>query len=144
MTLPTLGSLRDEVLQRAGMGSKRKKLATNWVNASLREISEAHDWPELLDVATFNTVANYATGTVSLANGATTITGVGTTFPSGCANRKFSAGWGKPFFNIASYTNATTIDLTDNWPFTALSGDTYQIYEDVYTLAGGIQKVFRD
>lgn len=67
------------------------------------------------------------TGTVSVANGATTVTGVGTAFAMYSANRGLfnAAGLSVP---IASITNDTTLVLAYGWPGTTLSGSGYTIH----------------
>lgn len=145
MAITTFEGLYTQVMRKLGWSSRnttRVEVAKEAVNKAHEEVCEAYDWRELEAVGTFNTVAEYKTGTVS--SSGTTITGSGTTFTSGMAGRKFCAGLGKPFFNIESFTSTTQIDLTDSWPFTALSGSTYSIYEDVYSLASNVSKVFTD
>lgn len=145
MALSDFQGVYEHVMQKVGWSTTDTVslgLAKEAVNDAYEDVCEAYDWRELEKVATINTVADYTTGTVS--SSGTTITGSGTTFVAGMAGRKFAAGLGKPFFAIDTFTSTTQIDLVDSWPFTGLSGDTYIIYEDVYSLASDVDKLYVD
>lgn len=79
-------------------------------------------------------VDDYSTGTVSLTNGSTTVTGSGTAFTAAMVGRWFTmTDTTKPgegyWYRIASYTSATQIDLETDWTDTTASGATFRIGE---------------
>lgn len=68
----------------------------------------------------------YSTGTVSVANGATTVTGVGTAWLSAVAADDVFRRAGLTV-RIASVDSDTQITLAEDWPGTTLSGSAYEI-----------------
>lgn len=69
------------------------------------------------------------TGTVALTVGSTTVTGTGTTFTAGMVGRYLNVG--NFWYEIASFTSATVIDLTNSWRGNATSGTEY-IIADIF------------
>ncbi|MGB1224146.1 MAG: hypothetical protein ACPHCN_08395 [Mycobacterium sp.] len=136
--------VQDEVLQRLGWsGTARRNLVKDWINKGGYRIYK--DWrhaPWRKKFGSFLTFAPYSTGTVS-SSGAT-ITGVGTTFTAAHVGRKFAQALGSPYFEVATRTDGTEITIDQSWPFTALSGSTYIIYKDVFSLASDCQTLLRD
>jgi len=143
MSLAEPNAIRNHVLKMAGWStaqSNRVALVEEFVEQALREVAEANDWDELKKVGAFNTVAPYSTGTATTSG--TGVTGVGTTWVSTMVGYKFSAGFGRPWLPISARGGNTSITLGTPWPWTDLAGDTYQIYEDVFSLASDVDKVF--
>ncbi|MBZ9808115.1 hypothetical protein [Mesorhizobium sp. ESP-6-2] len=72
-------------------------------------------------------VQDYQTGTVSVANGSTAVTGVGTAWAAASVRPGdlfMRAGLAVP---IASVTDNTHLVLAENWPGTTLAGSAYRI-----------------
>ena len=67
----------------------------------------------------------YSTGTVSINYGQTTVVGVGTTFTSAMVGRNILLG--DYWYEIATFTDTTHIELVSSFVGTDLSGDTYVI-----------------
>ncbi len=84
---------------------------------------------ETLEVGSVNEAAAdpYATGTVSIAKGSTTLTGDGTTFTAAMANRGQITITTGATYRIASVTDATHLELTDPFEQTTVSGVAYSI-----------------
>ena len=78
------------------------------------------------DVSTQASVGTqYATGTVSISNGSTALTGAGTTFPSGIQFGHLQIGGN--FQEVASQSSGTAATLTSNWQYTTAAGSAYAI-----------------
>jgi len=79
-------------------------------------------------------VDDYTTGTVTMTNGDETVTGSGTTFTSAMVGRWLqitsasSPGQGY-WYKVASYTSATSIELTQKWNAATAASLTYLIGE---------------
>lgn len=72
--------------------------------------------------------ADYTTGTISITNGATAVTGSGTTFTEAMVGRYLKTGDGY-WYLIASYTSATSITLDSAYLEVTVSGGSYTIAE---------------
>lgn len=75
--------------------------------------------------------ANYRTGTISVTNGSTTVTGSGTTFVSGDAGKMLRVDGDTgtaSFYKIASFVSATEVTLQTNYTGTTASGKGYTIF----------------
>jgi hypothetical protein len=73
--------------------------------------------------------ADYTTGTITLTNASTTVIGTGTTFTSAMVGRWIKADSEGVWYKIASYTNATTLQLTRTYVGSTTSGLAYTIGE---------------
>jgi hypothetical protein len=76
-------------------------------------------------------IPDYTTGTASVSNGATAVTGSGTSWLGSAANPTVRPGdlFGKAglWVPIASVNSNTSITLAENWPGSTLSGASYRI-----------------
>lgn len=124
--------------------------AKRYINIALQDMhlgfGEKYPWAERS--AIISTHPEYKVGTVSVSQGSTAITGVGTLWNT---NNSFSeanmrAG-GKILFNgstapyeISSVTNDTTAVLTTSFTEADVSAGTYVYFEDVYSLASDYLK----
>lgn len=75
------------------------------------------------------TQADYTTGTVTVSNGSTTVTGSGTTFTTGMIGQwlQTTDGTDENFYKVASYTSATQIDLENYYQGTSGGAKTYRL-----------------
>jgi len=73
-------------------------------------------------------VADYTTGTITNTNADATITGAGTTFTAAMAGRWIKAGDGE-WYEIDSYTDATHLELVNNFDGTTAASVAYTIGE---------------
>lgn len=71
----------------------------------------------------------YATGTISVSNGGTTITGSGTTFTSSMARRFIKPTGAKYWYEIKTFNSTTGLTLVNNYQEATVSGVTFQIAE---------------
>lgn len=73
--------------------------------------------------------ADYTTGTVTVTNDSTTVTGSGTTFTAGMVGRYIKITGDGFWYKIASFTNATTINLQKKYQGATAAGANYTIGE---------------
>lgn len=149
MALTDFQGVYEQVLKKVGWSTADTAsvaIAKEAVNDSHEAVCEAFDWPELLAKGTFNTVAPITTGTVDVTISDATVTEGTTatddwTSPS-VAGYKFSLGYAKPWFLIDSVTDSDTFELAQAWPFATATNQEFTIYEDVYSLASGVDKLY--
>src|SRR3990167_3554288 len=105
----------------------------------------AIDLPFLMTDGSITTVAPYTTGTASITNGSTAVTGSGTTWTAAMVGRKIRFGSDLPWYRIASRSSDTAIVLENVYQGTTNTAATYEIYKDEYKLPADmdIYKVLR-
>lgn len=108
-------------------------LCQRWVVDAFRRIAERRRWSWLVKYGQFIVPQIYNTGTVSITQGQTAVTGVGTTFTPAMVGRQFRIGNSTPIYTIASYVSATQINLDNPWGATTQSGVAYSIYQCYFT-----------
>jgi len=74
-------------------------------------------------------VADYVTGTVTLTNGSTTVTGSGTTFTAAMVGRWIKGDNDKNWYKIGGFTSTTVLTLKKAFQGTTASGLSYTIGE---------------
>jgi len=103
------------------------------INEIVEDIQGEGPWTFWQKKADLTLIAEYNTGTVSVTQGGTTVTGVGTTFTSGMAGRKFQSATSE-VYTIATFTDTTHVELDTAWVSDTISGETFSIYQDTYVL----------
>lgn len=103
-------------------------------NIAHREAVAAYQWKARAQEGLLVTTADYADGTISLTQGSATVTGVGTVFTSGMAGLWFSAGAQGSFFQIATFTDATHVELEVAWPYDDVTDGAFTIFARTYSL----------
>lgn len=105
----------------------------------------AKDLPYLMTPGFITTVAPYETGTVSVTNNSTTVTGSGTTFTSAMVGRKIRVNTDNAYYRISAFVSATEITLEAPYQGSTDSGLSYSIYKDEYRLPSDLDtyKVIR-
>lgn len=99
-----------------------------------KRINGMERWPWLITEANIGVNGTYTTGTVSINDGTTALTGVGTSWSPTWRYKRLFIG-SNTDYEIASFTNATTatlksaINTGQNW-----SGATYTIFQNTYAL----------
>ena len=108
-----------------------------WLPALLPGQAMGHQWSFNRGSTMFFTKAPYSTGTISIAAGATTVTGSGTTFPAGSITSA-SVLVNDQLFEVASRDSTTQLTLVGGEvPDTAISGASYQlVYINYFVLTG--------
>ena len=94
----------------------------------------AKDLPYLMTDGFITTVAPYETGTVTVANGSKTVTGLLTVWTSAMVGRKIRIAGESAYYRIAAFVSSTEITLEVVYQGSLTSGNTYSIYKDEYKL----------
>lgn len=104
------------------------------INDALNEIYSYHNWHFLIDRYDIPTVGTYTTGTVTVTQGATAVSGSGTAWDTNWANKKIFIEGDPAERMINGFTTPT--DLSLRFPYssslTTTTGLTYTIYQDEY------------
>lgn len=128
---------QDDALRRVGLLNNQD--ARNYIERKIRDIDQnlwwAHAWHDRRKTAFVNTVAPYDTGTVTVTNGSKTVTGSGTTFPTGAADRKFALSLDDPYYEIDTRDSATQLTLKRAYVESTASAQSYVVYNDILELA---------
>lgn len=114
------------------------------LNQAQREVARARRWPELMVDNTFiNTESAYETGTVVATENSTTVTLTGGVFPSTVASSKFrfALSTTDPWYEVATRTSDTEIELAENYIGDTVSGSSFIVYKSHYDLASSVDRV---
>ena len=132
----TFGSIQFELANFAstnGLPPVDFELVKNWINEAYTDVLDERDWKGLEVRAVLQTVSTYRTGTVSATNGATSITGSGTTFTSGMTGRQIRIG-GRTESYTFTYVSATSGTIDRSYEGDTITGAGYEIFQNVYQL----------
>lgn len=112
------------------------------IDQAQREVCRAKRWPELMGRAFFLTSAAYSTGTVAVANGATTWTLTGGTFPTDAATLlyRLSLGLSSPWYEVVTRTDGTHIE-TAAFQGSTVTASGFLIYKSHYSLPSTVDRV---
>ena len=137
----------DEILKATGMtdptaSAQRRCVALNFINTRYMQLAKAKSWTWLNSQFDLNILEPEEAGTVTMTEGSTTVTGVGTTFDVVHEGAVFIAKTGdRNRYRIASVTTATELELTSRWTDETASGDAYQISMDRYSMPGNLKNI---
>lgn len=131
----TLAMMIANVQRKVGAGPSIPRLEImQALNTAHLEIHGAYDWPWAYKEVNINVNPPYSTGTVSVALNSTAVTGVGTTWDVSWTNKRIRLANGQDWL-VASIGGVGTLTLAQPYHGeTALSGETYTIYQDVYQM----------
>lgn len=103
------------------------------------------DLPYLMTESFITTVAPYTTGTVTVANGSKTVTGLLSVWTAAMVGRKIRIAGENAYYRIVAFVSATEITLEAPYQGSLTSGNTYSIYKDEYRLPADLDvyKVMR-
>jgi len=131
----TVAAMIANVQRKTGVGPAIPRMEIlQALNTAHLEIHGAYDWPWAYKETNISVNPSYSTGTVSVAVGSTTVTGLGTTWASTWANKRIRLDNNQDW-PVASVLNATSLTLVEPYHgAAALSGASYVIYQDVYQM----------
>jgi len=109
------------------------KLAQDFIVNAFRRLVEHRRWSWRVKFGQFIAPAAYSTGTVSVSNGFTTVTGSGTTWTAAMVGRQFRIGTSAPIYTVAQFNSATSIELDLPYGGADATGATYSIYQCYFT-----------
>jgi hypothetical protein len=115
-------------------GSDGEDSVKRYVNWAARRVWTSRPWYERRAETVLTLSAPYTTGTVSLTNASTTVTGSGTTFTSGMTGRKIALGYGSPWYRF-TYVGATSGTLAQAYAEPSVTGSNYVIFQDEYDVS---------
>lgn len=140
MAYTNYGTLQTDVENKIGISDDDvTTVIKQALNDILQEVCQAHNFSWLYGESSFITVAPYKTGTVTVAEGSTTVTGSGTTFTSGMVGRKLRCE--DATYIISAYVSATEVTLSTDYAGAGGSGVAYKIYQNEYSLASDVEDV---
>lgn len=113
-------------------GTKADAIIKGAVNDALDMVSSERPWPFLLRKAYLNLRGAYSTGTITITNGANTITLSSGTWPTWAASGKVMVSG--QIIDVATRTSGTVLTMADNWGATTLTAQGYVIYQNEYDL----------
>ncbi len=131
----TFSELQEEVLRRSTRdegGTQFNAAANNAINFSIKRIARETNWRQLRREITFDTVAEYTTGSGggTFTNGSASITIVGATFVTDNikVGRTITLQGDSTLFTVVTITGETTLTIDQNYGGTTISGTgTYSI-----------------
>jgi hypothetical protein len=115
--------------------------AKDFINMAGRDIWFRYPWPERRKDAFTSTVAPYTTGTASVSQGSTTVTGSGTTWSTSYDGFKYAAGYDQPWYTATRDSDTQlTLDraLVED---SHAAGSSYVLYQDVLTFTQNCDSV---
>lgn len=130
------------ILQSRIADSSNTTAVAQALNQAQREVARARRWPELMVRAFVNTVAPYSTGTVAIANGATTWTLTGGTFPTDVATGgyRLALSISDPWYTITTRTSGTSVE-TAAYQDDTETASAFIAYKAHYSLASAVDRV---
>lgn len=109
-------------------------LAQEFVKDSFNQLADRRDWSWLRKTTAFSPPTAYSTGTVSVTEGSSTVTGAGgAAFTSAMVGRQFRISEGYPLYTILSVESGTSLTLDAVWVGASLTAQTYQIFQCLWT-----------
>lgn len=142
----TLSDLRTELLNAAreqtGV-SALNTIADRYINIALADMHQRHVYPWAIREAVLITQPRYTTGTVTITEGSTTLTGASTAWTTlnsyGVANAraggKVKIGSVTDVYEVSTVGSATSITLSSRFTGSDVSAGSYTYFEDDYALA---------
>jgi len=111
------------------------------INRVHQEEVENHAWHRLKVASIINSVAPVSTGTVSITQDATAVTGVGTSFAAADVGKYIRINSDDTPLKIATRTSTTAITVEKAWAKASVSAVAYSLFPLRYALPSGAQKL---
>lgn len=108
-------------------------------NRAMLALHSAGDWDFDLQVRRLVIEALYDTGTVSITQDATALTGSGTAWTAAMVGRFFRFGGQYPTYEMTAYSGGTSVSV-DTYRGATLSGEDYQLTHDRIALPARFRK----
>lgn len=108
-------------------------LAQRLVQDRYRRILDLRPWSGLRKQGVWTIPDAYSTGTVSVTQGSTTITGSGTTWTSAMEGRQIRVNNQSPILTITDVASATSLTTDLAYPLATATGQSYQILQNYVT-----------
>jgi len=112
--------------------------ALDWIQD---DICSRYDFSWLKDYGYINITPYYTTGTVTVTQDSTTVTGSSTVFTDDMVGRLFFGNDGNNWYEISACVSPTEITLSSPYMGATEAGITYKIYKTDYALASDFKKM---
>jgi len=120
---------------RGNIGTAADAKIVSAINDAANMVAKARKWSYLKTDGSFTFRAAYSTGTMTLTNGDNTVTFSGATIPTwATGTNKAKLLYNGQMLRIDTRTSSSEIELIEAWAGDNVSGVSYQIYQDEYTL----------
>lgn len=143
----TFADLSAEVYDQAGLDSTdtgNQTRVARWINFTQQNLCSRYPWSFMLGHEAIVTIPDYTTGTVSVSNGGTTVTGAGTTFTAAMAVGaqyyiQFSTqiDW----YPISAFSSATSITIANPYQQPNGAGLKFIIRKRWYSLSAAADRI---
>lgn len=142
----TFTDLQNEVFAHVGIDSNDTTNQNNvkrWINYCQQDLCGRWPWPFMFGREAIATIPDYSTGTVSISNSNTAVTGVGTTFTTTHGDGTYFIQFAgtNDFYQVTSRSSNTSITLTTAFQGTTLSGVTFILRKFFYSLSSTADEV---
>lgn len=138
LTLPTFDELVSELTTELGEDSSDTEVTDRigvWLNDVFQDIlCRRPDWKWARYVRELTLSAAYQTGTVTVTNGSTSVTGSGTSWGTSWENRVFWVSGGGANYRVASVDSTTGLTLDTAFQEDTESGASYVLAQERYPL----------
>lgn len=139
--MATMGELRSRLAKTPiGVGVDLD-LITGFINQRMEDICRGYPWTRLNKTTMLQTIAEYNTGTITIAFNSTSGTGSGTTFTSAMTGRLIRPGNLREFYTF-TYVSATS--FTVDRPYEDSNGITagaYRIWQPFYEMPSDLAEL---
>jgi len=110
------------------------ELRDHYIRERYRSILDEVDWRTLEISAVLQTIAEYITGTVTVINGSTTLSGASTVWTSAMTGRRYRTAASSPIYTV---TYVSTTEFTLDRAYEGVSGAAlgYRLFQNIYSLA---------
>src|ERR1700684_869618 len=137
----TLGTLRAALVKLPEGASVDLEIIRTYINGRIEQFCEARPWSRLQLQNTFQSLAPYQTGTVSLNVGSNVVTGVGTTFTAAKTGWRFRAQNLFEYY-YATYVSPTELTLDRNYDGSSnLSGVTFWLWQSQFQFPSNLSEI---
>lgn len=114
---------------------------SRWFNLIQQDFASRTDWHWLENREIIQTNLQKTAGTVSINNGSTSVTGVGTAFAATDVNSYIQFQNSTNWYVISAFSSATSITLEEPYTETTISGGTYKVNQVYYDFSTSVDRV---
>lgn len=130
MAVPTVETFLQDVIHETNIGDVPDFFSV--MNRIVKELTKERQWRFYITSGSITVLAVYNTGTITLTNGSTTVTGDSTVFTSAMEGRKIRAANGRGVYDVVTRNSNTEIIISPAWPYDTIGGQSFELYEDTY------------
>src|SRR5882672_3969223 len=147
MAILTFVDLQNEVFDHTGLDNTDANnliRVKRWINYTTQDLCARWPWPFMESSEQFATVSDYTTGTASVNNGSTTVTGSGTAWTTTQANGQYYIQFAgsNDWYNVTARASGTSITIDQAYQPTAnASGVAYILRKFYYSLSSSCDRI---